>query len=263
VPPVVRALGLVYALVLTGLTGCSGEEERPLVWEDQFDGPAGSFPDRSSWTAELGGGGWGNNEVQTYTDAPENVALDGDGHLVLSARVGDTGEWTSARITTFGRRVAHGGLVEVRAKLPAGAGIWPAAWTLGQDIQEVGWPRCGEVDLVESVGDAGEALQTVHGPRADSGRWQRGVRTPVPEPLSAGFHTYSADRTGDRIVFAVDGRETGTVSTGDLPADGTWPFDGPQYLLLNVAVGGDLPGPPDASTPRVASMVVDWVRFSA
>ena len=243
-----------------GPTGSAANHERPLLWQDTFEGPAGSFPDPASWTAELGGGGWGNEELQTYTDAAENVALDGDGHLVLSARAGSQAEWTSARITTSGKRTARYGLFQVRAKLPSGDGIWPAAWTLGQDIQDIGWPRCGEIDMIESIGDATTALQTVHGPRVDSAHWQSGFVTAVARPLSADFHNYSADWTEDRITFAIDGEVTGVVHAGDAPADGIWPFTGPQYILLNVAVGGRLPGPPNASTPPVASMVVDWVR---
>ncbi|SDY86350.1 Glycosyl hydrolases family 16 [Modestobacter sp. DSM 44400] len=167
----------------------AGGPGRRLVWQDEFAGPAGTFPDRASWSAELGAGGWGNGELQTYTDAAANVALDGEGHLVLSARAGGDGAWTSARITTSGRRTVRAGLVEVRARVPSGVGIWPAAWTLGQDIEQVGWPRCGEMDVIESVGDARVALQTAHGPRGYFARWQSGPVTPVGVPLSAAFHT--------------------------------------------------------------------------
>jgi beta-glucanase (GH16 family) len=262
--PLRRAGSAFFALVgfvLAGLGPNAGATapERPLLWQDSFGGPAGSFPDPAIWTAELGGGGWGNQELETYTDAADNVALDGAGHLVVSARAGDLG-WTSARITTSGKRTTRYGLIEVRAKIPSGTGIWPAAWMLGQNIEQVGWPRCGEIDLIESVGDTTTALQTVHGPKADATRWQRGVTTPRARPLSADFHTYSVDWTAEQITFAIDGVVTGVVRTADVPADASWPFTEPQYLLLNVAVGGTLPGPPDASTPRVASMVVDWVR---
>ncbi len=123
-----------------------------LAWHDEFAGPAGSSPDPLVWTAQLGGGGWGNGELQTYTDAPENVALDGAGHLVISARATTTGSggtaWTSARISTAGKRTAGHGLFQVRARVPSGAGIWPAAWTLGQDSDQVGWPRFGEMRRV-------------------------------------------------------------------------------------------------------------------
>ncbi len=235
-----------------------------LAWHDEFDGPAGSSPDPLVWTAQLGGGGWGNGELQTYTGAPENVALDGDGHLVISARATTTGSgevsWTSARISTAGKRTAGHGLFQVRARVPSGVGIWPAAWTLGQDIDQVGWPRCGEIDLIECVGDATTALQTVHGGSRDAGHWQLGVTTPLAAPLSADFHTYSAEWTEERIVFAIDGKATGVVRAEDATGSRVWPFDAPHHLLLNVAVGGNLPGPPDASTPTVAPMVVDWVR---
>jgi beta-glucanase (GH16 family) len=264
-----RTLGAACALVLvgTGVVSCSHESARALLWHDEFDGSAGAFPDSRIWSAQLGAGGWGNNELQTYTDRPENVALDGEGHLVLSARSSGpperTTSWTSARINTSGRHAIRYGRFEVHARVPSGVGIWPAAWTLGQNIDQIGWPRCGEIDLIESIGNATTALQTVHGPREDSTNWQRQVRTKRHEPLSENFHTYSADWTEDRIVFEIDGKITGTVEAADIPSGGTWPFTGPQFVVLNVAVGGELPGPPNASTPKVASMVVDWVRVYA
>lgn len=256
----------VSAVLLAGVSAlscCSADAAPAPIWADEFDGAAGSFPDRSIWTAELGGGGWGNEEQQTYTDSPDNVALDGDGHLVITARATGPAEkpqWTSARITTFGKRTATRARFEVRALVPSGTGLWPAAWTLGQNIQQVGWPSCGEIDLIESVGDATRALQTVHGARADGAHWEQSVVTAVDDPLSDAFHTYSAEWTADGVTFAVDGQVTGSVHQADLAEGATWPFTGPQYVLLNVAVGGRLPGPPDASTPRTASMVVDWVR---
>ena len=235
-----------------------------LVWHDEFEGPAGRSPDPLVWTAQLGGGGWGNGELQTYTGAPENVALDGQGHLIITARATTTGpgerSWTSARISTAGKRTAGHGLFQVRARVPSGVGIWPAAWTLGQNIDQVGWPRCGEIDLIECAGDASTALQTVHGGGRDTRHWQRGVTTQFSIPLSYDFHTYSAEWTTERVVFAVDGEVAGVVRAEDATGSRVWPFDGPHYVLLTVAVGGSLTGPPDASTPTVARMVVDWVR---
>ncbi|NYD23904.1 family 16 glycosylhydrolase [Kineococcus aurantiacus] len=237
---------------------------RKLVWEDDFDGPAGAAPDPSNWTPEHGGGGWGNGELQTYTDDIANLAVDGAGNLVITARALTTGagtSWTSARITTFGKRTVTNGRVEVRAKVPRGQGIWPAAWTLGQNIQDVGWPACGEIDVVESIDDATEVLQTVHGRRADGERWYRTLTEPVSAPLSEDFHVYAADWTPDAVVFSVDGRTTGQVRRSDLGGDEKWPFDAAQYVLLNVAVGGRLPGYPDDTTPTTASMLVDRVSL--
>ncbi|MGQ7297610.1 glycoside hydrolase family 16 protein [Quadrisphaera sp. KR29] len=242
-------------------------EPGELVWGDDFDGPAGSPLDRADWAYDVGGGGWGNQELQTYTDEVANAALDGEGHLAITARLvtGAAGSsdqrWTSARVTTFGLHTLTAGRVEVRAKVPAGAGLWPAAWTLGQDITEVGWPACGEIDVIEAVNDAGSCLQTVHGPDEAGQRWYETINTPQPVPLSQDFHTYAADWDADRVVFALDGTITGTVERRALAAGRRWPFDSPQYLLLNVAVGGQLPGPTDASTPPVATMLVDSVRL--
>lgn len=260
---------LLSALALSASAGCSvlpGEPERALLWEDNFDGAAGSFPDQSSWSPETGGGGWGNEELQTYTADPTNVALDGQGHLVITARAtgeGDQTAWTSARITTFGKRTFTYGRIEVRAHIPSGAGIWPAAWMLGQNIQDVGWPRTGEIDIIESIGDATKALQTLHGPRADDSHWYDTTTTPMDRPLSEDFHTYSAEWTPEGITFAIDGQVTATKTPENIPEGAQWPFTDPQYILLNVAVGGRLPGPPDAATPRTAPMLVDWVRAYA
>lgn len=233
-----------------------------VLWQDDFAGPAGAPPDPASWTALTGGGGWGNNELQTYTDAPANAALDGDGHLVVTARRAADGSWTSARLVTAGRRSVRLGSIEVRAQLPAGTGIWPAAWAMGEDLDVVGWPRCGEVDLVESVGDATLALHTVHGPQGEDGHWQLGHVTPVPGSLADGFHDHAVHVAADRVTFSLDGEVTGVVLRDDVPAGGRWPFEQPLHLLLNVAVGGDLPGPPDGTTPAEARLVVDRVRFS-
>lgn len=194
------------------------------------------------------------------------MALDGEGHLQVTARAtgpADDPRWTSARITTFGARTVFHGRIEVRARVPSATGIWPAAWTLGADIQQVGWPACGEVDLIESIGDAGEALQTAHGPRPDGTNWLRTITTPVDEPLSEDLHVYAAEWSADRITVSIDDRVTGAVTRDDVPEGGAWPFDSPKYVLLNVAVGGRLPGPPDASTPRTATMLADWVRTYA
>ncbi|TXR56294.1 glycoside hydrolase family 16 protein [Quadrisphaera setariae] len=243
-------------------------EAGELVWSDDFDGAAGTALDRRDWAYDLGGGGWGNGELQTYTDDVANAALDGQGNLAITARLvsgtagGSDQRWTSARVTTFGLHTLSAGRVEVRAKVASGRGIWPAAWTLGQDIQTVGWPACGEVDVIEAVNDAGQCLQTVHGPDATGQRWYETVSTPQPAPLSEAFHTFAADVDDERVLFALDGVVTGSVERSALADGRRWPFGGPQYLLLNVAVGGQLPGPTDASTPTAATMLVDWVRLS-
>lgn len=238
-----------------------------LLWEDDFDGPAGQALDRADWAYDVGGGGWGNSELQTYTDDPSNAALDGEGNLAITARlVGGTPgaqdqRWTSARVTTFGLHTLTAGRVEVRARVASGVGIWPAAWMLGQDIQTVGWPACGEIDVIEAINDAGNCLQTIHGPTATGERWYETVSTPQAAPLSDDFHVFAADWDADRVVFALDGVITGTLQRTALAAERRWPFDSPQYLLLNVAVGGQLPGPTDATTPAVATMLVDSVRL--
>ena len=172
--------GLVAAAaVLATACGAPGPPQGPartLVWEDDFDGPAGSPPDPARWTAELGGGGWGNEELQTYTDDPANLALDGEGNLLITAVGSAAGDgeraWTSARITTLDKAHFRYGRIEVRARVPAGRGLWAAGWTMGKNIREVGWPAGGEIDVVEGVvGTPGETLRALYATRPGHRDW--------------------------------------------------------------------------------------------
>jgi beta-glucanase (GH16 family) len=135
-----------------------------VVWSDEFDGSAGSLPDSTKWTFDLGGGGWGNHELEVYTNNPENVSLDGKGFLVICALKSDD-RYTSTRLKSAGKFSALYGKVEARIKIPRGQGLWPAFWMLGADIGKVGWPQCGEIDVMENVGkEPAVAHGTVHGP---------------------------------------------------------------------------------------------------
>jgi beta-glucanase (GH16 family) len=231
-----------------------------LVWSDEFDGPAGSPPDRSVWSAETGGGGWGNDEIQTYTDDPANACLDGQGNLVIRAlRDGD--RITSARLVTRGLVGVGHGRIEVRARVPAGAGLWSAFWMLGAGIDRTGWPGCGEIDVMEVVGaDPERVFGTTHSPgrflgSAPSG----GVRS--ARPLSEAFHDYAVDWAPDRIDWRLDGRPYFSVDRATLgPA---FVFAAPMYLLVNLAVGGSLGGPLADDTPFPASLVLAHVRVHA
>ncbi|KWX66914.1 glycoside hydrolase [Mycobacterium sp. NAZ190054] len=256
---------------VVALAGCSAaapvghaEPSGPrIIFADDFDGPAGARP-ASQWRYQTGGGGWGNNEMQTYTDTAANVGLDGAGHLAITARGDALNRITSARITTQGSVEFTTGRAEARIKLPAGAGLHPAFWLLGSDIDRVGWPAAGEIDVIETLNQADEFHTGVHLPRAGHQRGQQiSASGRPPFPLAGQFHTYWVERSPGRIVTGVDDITLFTVTPADLAEGSRWVFDAPFFLLLNLAVGGDWPGPPDQSTPNPSTMLVDWVRVTA
>ncbi|GAA2367471.1 family 16 glycosylhydrolase [Dactylosporangium salmoneum] len=234
-----------------------------LVWSDEFDGPAGSRPDPAKWTVETGTGQ--NHELQYYTDN-ENIAMDGQGHAVFEARKEDRGgmHYTSARLNTYGKFAFQYGRVEARIKVPDGNGMWPAFWMMGTNyFTGTGWPYDGEVDMMEVLGrNTAEAYSTIHGPQYFGGN---GIGQKYTQPggakLSGDFHTWTADWDRSRIRFSLDGRPVFTVNKADVQATrGPWVYDHPFYVILNLAVGGDFPGNPDATTPFPAQMAVDYVR---
>lgn len=234
-----------------------------IVWQDDFDGPAGAPPDPSVWSHELGAGGWGNDELQTYTASTANAALDGDGHLVITARREPGGGYTSARLVTAGKVAVGHGRVEARIQVPAGRGVWPAFWMLGCDLPEVSWPTCGEIDVMEVIGHEPDVVHgTVHGPGYAGADGITASHTHPGGSLAEAFHVYSVDWAADRISWSVDGVAYHQVTREGVGAD-RWVFDTPFFFLLNVAVGGGWPGPPDDSTTFPAQMRVDHVRVLA
>lgn len=254
---------MACVLALTGCTmpsttaGASGTRQ---LFFDDFTGPAGA-PPSSQWRFDTGGGGWGNRELQVYTDDSANVSLDGEGRLAITARGDLAGGITSARITTKGTMDFTTGRAEARIALPGGAGLHPAFWLLGSDIDRVGWPAAGEIDVIETLNLATEYNTGVHAPRSGTERGQQvSAAGPAGAPLAGEFHTYWVERTPGRIVTGIDDRTLLIVVPADLAPEATWVFDAPFFLLLNLAVGGSWPGPPDASTPNPSTMLVDWVR---
>jgi beta-glucanase (GH16 family) len=235
----------------------------PLAWSDEFDGPANSPPDPSKWAYDLGGGGWGNQELETYTSSTDNVHLDGNGHLII--RVISSGStFTSARLKTQGLVTAQYGHLEARIKLPAGRGIWPAFWMLGSNITTVGWPQCGEIDVMENIGSEPSVNHgSAHGP-GYSGSHSLTARYMLPDNarFSDDFHTFAIDWTPGTIVFSVDATSYETITRSNLPSGAVWVFDAPFFVLLNVAVGGTFPGSPDATTVFPQEMVIDYVRYA-
>lgn len=251
--------------------GTNAAPQRELVWRDDFDGPAGSAVDPTSWTHETGGGGWGNRELQRYRSGTSNAALDGAGHLVITARRHDASDpcwygtcrYTSARLTTEGKVSFTGGRVEARIKLPTGKGIWPAFWLLGENRATVGWPRCGEVDVMELVGHEGNRVwSSVHGPGYVRAGLTAGYTLPGSRSFADDFHVFAVEWTqSEALEFSVDGTPYHRVARQDISAGNEWVFDKPMHVLLNVAVGGEWPGSPTADTRFPAQMIVDQVSI--
>jgi beta-glucanase (GH16 family) len=261
-------LSAMTVLLIT-FAGSAKAQERVLVWSDEFDGPAKSSPDSAKWSLETGGGGWGNNEMEYYTGRLQNAFIDGEGRLVINALREDytgsdrvTRNYTSARLMTKGKFTQKFGRFEARIKLPSGQGIWPAFWMLGDDIDTVGWPNCGEIDIMENVGREPSAnYGSLHGPGYSGGNPLSGVyKLPDGRRFSDAFHAFTIEWEPSGMRFYVDGNLYQTRTPADVPAGRKWVFDHPFFILLNVAVGGNWPGSPDATTSWPQSMLVEYVR---
>ncbi|HMG11856.1 MAG TPA: glycoside hydrolase family 16 protein [Gemmatimonadaceae bacterium] len=258
-------------LLLAALAACTDVSPSPSpVWGDEFDGPAGASFDRTKWVADTGGSGFGNQERQFYTTRAENVALDGDGHLVITARAEPSSTYacwygrclyTSTRLLTKGLFAQAYGRFEARIRIPRGQGLWPAFWMLGADIDSIGWPQSGEIDIMENIGrEPAIAHGTLHGPGYSGGDGIGKADTLSNAAYADDFHIFAVEWQPDEIRWYVDGRQYHRMTPADLPAGTKWVFDQPFFLLLNVAVGGEWPGDPDASTTFPQTMVVDYVR---
>ena len=240
-----------------------------LTWFDEFSVPDGSAPDPAKWAYDLGGNGWGNFELATYTSRSENLQIR-DGNLVISARRekftgadGITRDFTSARLKTQDRFAQAFGRFEARIKIPRGQGIWPAFWLLGADIKQEGWPKCGEIDIMENIGsEPGINHASLHGPSsvASHSDLTGTYLMPTGQSLAGDFHIYAVEWEPGIARFYVDSNNYATFKQAQWPAGGQWVFDHPFFIILNVAVGGSWPGPPDASTQFPQQMLVDYVR---
>ncbi|HLF33144.1 MAG TPA: family 16 glycosylhydrolase [Cyclobacteriaceae bacterium] len=225
-----------------------------VEWEDNFDG---SKLNDADWNYELGGGGWGNNELEIYTSDPQNVYAENG---ILTIRAIDEGsKYTSARLTTQNKRVFKFGLIEIKAKLPEGQGIWPALWMLGTNISSIGWPGCGEIDIMELVGHLpGQVHGTAHynsnGHQYSGNSYALGI----PDTFSKKYHVFSILWENDRIAWYVDYQlfyEITSEMTGS-----SWPFNNSFFFIFNLAVGGNWPGYPDETTIFPQSMLIDYIR---
>jgi len=236
-----------------------------LTWSDEFDGADGSAPDPGKWTYDIGGGGWGNDELETYTDRRDNSFLK-DGKLVIRARAenyrgpdGIDRPYTSARLKTQGLFSQTHGKFEARMRLPRGQGVWPAFWLLGDDISGVGWPECGEIDIMENIGREPSIIHgTMHGPGYSGGGGPTAASS-VPGAFADDFHVFGIEWEEQRIRWYMDG----TLYETRTPADVTgsrWVFEHPFFIILNLAIGGNWPGSPDQTTSFPQDLVIDWVH---
>jgi len=269
---VMRRLLLAMAL-LAGLNACADTGDhgsRPeLVWADEFDG---SGPvDAKSWNVVTGNkefDGWGNEELQYYT--ADSLARDGKGNLAITAAKagpaadlpcwnGKNCEYTSGRITSEGKVSLQNGRAEVRMKVPAGVGLWPAFWMLGSGADD--WPNGGEIDVMEWVGSETRTIYgTVHGPGYFDDAGIQG-EIELPADLSDDFHVFAVQKSPERIAWEVDGKTFFEMTPDKLPKGKKWVFERPFYLLFNLAVGGPWPGNPTDETEFPATLLVDYVRI--
>ncbi|MCX6222860.1 MAG: family 16 glycosylhydrolase [Bacteroidia bacterium] len=232
-----------------------------LTWSDEF---SGSTLDLNTWEQEIGNGsgGWGNNELEYYTNSPKNCFLS-NGNLIIEARKEAIGgfNYSSTRMKTQDKKTFKFGRIDIRVKLPVGKGIWPALWMLGSNITSVGWPACGEMDIMELIGTyPSRVYSTMHWKSASGAHASKGLNYNLTSgDFSQQFHVFSMVWTQDLIKNYVDDVLFLTVSSADVGAS-NYPFNANQFFIFNVAVGGDWPGPPDASTPFPQRMFVDYVR---
>ncbi len=227
---------LVVLLLIVNF-GFAQQPKRKLVWEENFNG---TKLNESVWNFELGNGcpncGWGNNERQIYTKTNHQIK---NGNLIITAQKKDS-IYTSTRITTAGKKEFLYGRIEARAKLAVGQGIWPAFWMLGSNIKTVGWPKCGEIDIMEYVGRNPSSIYTTLHTEASHGNSVNTKITNIPE-IEKGYHVYAIDWSKDKIEFLVDNILVYTFQP-EVKDENTWPFNQPFYILINLAVGGNFGG---------------------
>ena len=248
-----------------------------LVWSDEFNGQAGTQPDPAKWNYDLGNNnGWGNGEAEIYTNSANNVFQDGKGNLVIRAIRDASGQYTSARLQTGSPGASthttdlswQYGRIEARIKLPFGKGVWPAFWMLGENIGTVGWPTCGEADIMENFGtfnnNASINNGTVHGPGySGASGISKSYTLPFGEKVADDYHLYAIEWSQDSIEWFVDGASYHKVTPASIPTGQSWVFNHPFFILLNLAIGGNntFLGTPDPNAPFPSQdMLVDYVR---
>lgn len=261
-----KANSFAYLALIVLLSSCQkdGIQDLPkrsweLTWSDDFNGTAGSAPDNSKWNFDLGTGtnGWGNSELQTYTNQPSNIQQDGNGRLLITAR---SGGFTSARINTKGKFAQAYGRFEARIKTTHGPGVWPAFWMMGANIDSKPWPQCGEIDILEQKGQEPHiTYSTIHGPGYAGGSSIAKMFSLENDRFDNDFHIYAVEWGTDFIDFYVDNFLFHRITPETLKGK-EWVFNQPFFILLNVAIGGNYVGFPTAGTPFPQSMMVDYVK---
>ena len=273
---------LALSLIVNPSADAATKKNLKLLWSEEFNSKKGTKPSSKNWAHDIGGGGWGNSERQYYTNKASNIATDGDGKLVFTARRISTAsldqvgtepdteailnrcwecQFTSARIKTAKKLSFQYGRVEARMKMPVGVGTWPAFWMLGGDLLEGGrWPDCGEIDIMEFRGDISDrTTSALHGPTTPPGSGL-GAAYMSFAPLSDGYHTYAIEWRKNSIDFIVDGRVTGSYSSADTGARG-WVYNQEFFLILNLAVGGTYAGEEIDPEMNLAEFKVDYIRY--
>jgi beta-glucanase (GH16 family) len=285
----IALIGIVAFLAFYPLTGCTTLQNKSnatatpthsstlgskvptkkLLWSEEFDGPKGSRPDPHIWTAEIDTEGWGNNQLDYDTDN-QNVYQDGQGNLVIEARKESSPgvtcwygpcQYTSAQISTKGHFSFTYGLLEARIKIPYGQGLWSAFWLRGDNCDKVGWPKCGEIDIMENVGKEPRTIHgTVHGP----GNYVYSGTYDVPHGRVADdFHVYGLQWDPGHLYFFIDGINYYTLERSTLTDQNQWVFDHPFHIVLNVPVGGTWPGRPNSTTVFPQRMYISYLRLYA
>lgn len=247
---------LFIALLSSGIAWAQ-PKDRKLVWQEEFNG---TTLNEKVWNYELGNGcpnncGWGNNEKQVYTK--DNHSLK-NGYLVINVLKNDDGGYTSTRITTAGKQEFQYGRMEARAKIPTGKGIWPAFWMLGANINKVGWPKCGEIDILEYVGREPHKVFTSLHTQDSHGNTINTKKTQI-DNIEEGFHLYAIEWTKDKIEFLVDNQSV-YVFSPDNKDENIWPFNQPFYFLINVAVGGNFGGHDVDNSIFPQEFIIDYIR---
>jgi len=233
-----------------------------LVWSDEFNGPLGAAVDSTRWTFDVGGTGWGNDELEYYTSGTNNAALDGAGNLVIRAKQESMGgkSYTSARIKTQGLETFTYGRIEARMKIAQGQGLWPAFWMLGDDIESNSWPACGEIDIMENIGKEPNIIHgTIHGPGYSAGAGPT-KQYLLSAPVASAFHVFAIEWEPNTIRWYVDDTLYSTKTKNDIPGSATWVYAHPFFIIMNLAVGGSFPGNPDGSATFPQQLQVDYVR---